>query len=100
MSLDWTTFVAILCMGLVTYLTRIAGGLLAGRMNLSPRVASAFETIPPVVLVAVIAPSMLATGKAETAASVITILAATRLPLLGVVATGAASIVLLRMALA
>ncbi|RFB79595.1 AzlD family protein [Methylovirgula sp. 4M-Z18] len=99
MTLDWTTFVAILCMGLVTYLTRVTGGLLAGRLQLSPRLATALDAIPPVVLVAVVAPSMLATGKAETLASAITILAATRLPLLGVVASGVASIVLLRLVL-
>ncbi len=97
MSLDVTTFAAILAMALVTYATRLVGIFLSARVNLSGRAAAAFDAIPPVVLVCVIAPSMLVTGKIETVASVITILAATRLPLLGVVGSGVASVVVMRL---
>lgn len=96
MTLDPTTLLAILAMALVTYLTRIAGLFIAGRLALSGRAKAAFEAIPPAVLISVIAPTALATGWAETLAALITGLAATRLPLLATVAVGVASVVALR----
>ena len=48
------------------------------------------------VLTAVIAPTALATGPAETIAAAITALAALRLPLLAVIAVGVVSVVALR----
>ncbi|CAH1674940.1 conserved membrane hypothetical protein [Hyphomicrobiales bacterium] len=97
MSVDPINLLAFLGMAIVTYGTRVAGLALAGRLNLSPRAQAAFDAIPPAVLVAVIAPSALATGWAETAAAAIAALAATRLPLLGVVAVGVAAVVAFRM---
>lgn len=96
MTMDPVNLVAIFGMALVTYLTRIAGLALAGRLALSPRAQAAFDAIPPAVLIAVIAPSALATGWPETAAAALAALAATRLPLLGVVAVGVAAVVLFR----
>jgi uncharacterized membrane protein len=93
MTIDTLNLVAILGMAIVTYATRIAGLALAGRLDLSPRAQAAFDAIPPAVLIAVIAPSALATGWAETAAAALTALAATRLPLLGVVAVGVVAVV-------
>lgn len=93
MTLDPLNLIAILGMAIVTYATRIAGLALAGRLDLSPRAQAAFDAIPPAVLIAVIAPSALATGWAETAAAAIAALAATRLPLLGVVAVGVVAVV-------
>lgn len=93
MSLDPINLLAFLGMAIVTYATRIAGLALAGRLSLSPRAQAAFDAIPPAVLVAVIAPSALATGWAETAAAGIAALAATRLPLLAVVAVGVVAVV-------
>jgi uncharacterized membrane protein len=93
MTIDTLNLVAILGMATVTYATRIAGLALAGRLDLSPRAQAAFDAIPPAVLIAVIAPSALATGWAETAAAALTALAATRLPLLGVVAVGVVAVV-------
>ncbi len=93
MTLDPQTLLAILGMAIATYATRIAGLALAGRLDLSPRAQAAFDAIPPAVLVAVIAPSALATGWPETAAALLAALAATRLPLLGVVAVGVAAVV-------
>lgn len=96
MTLDPQTLLAILGMAIATYATRLAGLALAGRLQLSPRAQAAFDAIPPAVLVAVIAPSALATGWPETAAALLAALAATRLPLLGVVAVGVAAVVALR----
>ena len=96
MTLDPQTLLAILGMALATYATRLAGLALAGRLQLSPRAQAAFDAIPPAVLVAVIAPRALATGWPETAAALLAALAATRLPLLGVVAVGVAAVVALR----
>jgi len=86
-------------MALVTYATRIAGLFVADRLVLTGRAKAAFEAIPPAVLVAVIAPTALATGWAETVAAGITMLAATRLPLLATIAVGVAAVVVLRMIL-
>jgi uncharacterized membrane protein len=98
-SVDPINLLAFLGMAVVTYATRIAGLALAGRLSLSPRAQAAFDAIPPAVLVAVIAPGALATGWAETVAAAITVLAATRLPLLGVVAVGVVAVVGLRLVL-
>jgi uncharacterized membrane protein len=95
-TLDPHNLLAILGMALATYATRLAGLALAGRLQLSPRAQAAFDAIPPAVLVAVIAPSALATGWPETAAALLAALAATRLPLLGVVVVGVAAVVALR----
>ena len=95
MSVDPTTLAAIVAMAAVTYLTRIAGLFVAGRLALSGRATAAFDAIPPAVLVAVIAPSALATGWPETAAALAAV-AATRLPLLATVAVGVVAVVVLR----
>ncbi len=62
MNLDTTTLIAILAMAVVTYLTRIAGLLVADRLVLTGRAKAAFDAIPSAVLVAVIAPTALTTG--------------------------------------
>jgi uncharacterized membrane protein len=98
-TLDPTTLAAILAMAAVTYLTRIAGLFVADRLVLTGRAKAAFDAIPPAVLVAVIAPTALTTGWAETVAAAITMVAATRLPLLATVAVGVVSVVLLRLVL-
>lgn len=96
MSVDPTTLTAILAMAVVTYLTRVAGIFVAGRLALEGRAKAAFEAIPPAVLVAVIAPIALATGWPETLAALVTAVAATRLPLLATVAVGVVAVVALR----
>ncbi len=97
MNVDFPTFTAILVMAVLTYATRVAGIFLAGRLRLSGRAEAAYDAIPPAVLVAVIAPVALATGVVETVAAAVTGIAATRLPLLGTIATGVAAVVLLRL---
>ena len=96
MSLDPITLVAILAMAAVTYVTRIAGLFVADRLVLTGRAKAAFDAIPPAVLVAVIAPTALATGWAETIAAGVTMLVAARLPLLATVAVGVVAVVALR----
>jgi uncharacterized membrane protein len=96
MRIDPTTLATILGMAVVTYFTRIAGLAFADRLVLSGPAKAAFEAIPPAVLVAVIAPTALATGWPETAAAAITMLAALRLPLLATIAVGVTSVVALR----
>lgn len=96
MTLDPMTLAAIAAMAVVTYLTRIAGLFAAGRIRLSGRAKAAFDAIPPAVLVAVIAPTVLATGWQETVAALVTALLATRLPLLATVAVGVVTVVALR----
>jgi uncharacterized membrane protein len=95
-TVDPMTLAAIVVMAIVTYATRIAGPLVAGRLRLEGRAKEAFDAIPAAVLVAVIAPTVLTTGWPETLAAVITALAAMRLPLLATIAVGVASVVLLR----
>jgi uncharacterized membrane protein len=97
-SLHPDTLVAILGMALVTYLCRIGGVLLSGRLHLSGRAAAAFEAIPTAVLTAVIAPTVLVTGPAETLAGLVTVAAALRLSLIGTVAVGVVAVLLARSA--
>ncbi len=96
MSLDPLTLAAILGMAIATYLTRIGGLVLIRQVRMSPRAEAALQAVPPAVLMAVIAPTALATGPAETAAAAITAVAALRLPLLAVVAVGVSAVVILR----
>lgn len=98
LSIDPVTALAIVAMASVTYATRIAGVFLVGKLSLQGRAKAAFDAIPAAVLVAVVAPVMLATGWIETVAAAVTVLAAAHLPLLAVVAVGVATVVVLRLA--
>jgi uncharacterized membrane protein len=95
-TVDPIVLAAIIAMAIVTYLTRVAGVFVAGRLTLKGRAKAAFDAIPPAVLVAVIAPMALATGWRETLAALITAAAATRLPLIATIAVGVAAVVALR----
>ena len=97
---DAATFLAILGMGLATYATRLSGFYLLRGVNLSGPMKAALDALPPAVLMAVIAPVILATGRAETLAAAITAVAAfLRLPLAGTILVGIVSVVVLRWAL-
>ena len=96
MTVDPLTLAAIVTMGIVTYLMRSAGIFLGSRLVLRGRAKAAFEALPPAVLMAVIAPTVLATGPAETIAALVTALVARRLPLLATVAVGVVAVVVLR----
>lgn len=97
MNLDPITLAAILGMALATYACRFTGLMVGGRLQPTGRMKAAIDAIPPAVLTAVIAPTLLATGWPESIAGALTILAAMRLPLIGVIGVGVVSVVVLRM---
>jgi uncharacterized membrane protein len=96
MTVDPLTLAAIVVMAVATYFTRVAGFLVAGRLRLEGRAKAAFDAIPPAVLVAVIAPTALATGWPETVAAGVAAVAATRLPILATIVLGVVAVVILR----
>ena len=98
--IDPLTLAATLAMALTTYATRIAGLFVRLHHAPGPRAQTAIDAIPPAILIAVVAPTMLATGWPETIAAALTAVAATRLPLVATVAFGAACVVALRLAFA
>ena len=98
MSIDLPTLAAILAMAAVTYATRVAGFALVRRLELTGRAQLALEAVPGAVLVALVAPTMLAHGPADALAGAVTVLAAWRLPVLAVVVVGVVSAGVLRSA--
>jgi len=94
--MDPLSLFTIMGIGAVTYITRIGGDLLMRNRTLGPRMTAALNAVPPAVLTAVIAPSVLSVGPAEAIAGVVTLIAAFRLPLLATIMVGVASIVLVR----
>lgn len=96
MALDLNTFLAILAMAVATALTRVSGVFLLRYLSIGEETREALDAIPPAVLMAVIAPTALATGWAETIACAATALAALRLPLLPCVIIGVGTVVALR----
>ena len=92
---------AILGMGVGTYLTRLSGFYLLRGLNVTGRSKAALDALPPAVLMAVITPVILTTGWAESVAAAITALAAFfRLPLTVTIIIGIVSVVVLRLVLA
>ncbi|HUE44752.1 MAG TPA: AzlD domain-containing protein [Aestuariivirgaceae bacterium] len=96
MTLDPATLLAIAGMAIVTYLNRLSGLVLVRFVRLEGRTKAALDALPPAILMAVIAPMVLTRGPAETAAAIITVIAALRLPLIAAVVVGVASVVALR----
>jgi uncharacterized membrane protein len=96
MTVDLATFLAILAMAAATILTRISGLFLIRHVSLEGSRRKAIESIPPAVLMAVVAPTAFATGIAETIACGVTAFAALRLPMLVSVALGVVSVAILR----
>lgn len=90
------TLLTIVLMAAVTYFTRIAGYLFLRNRVLSPRLVTVMESAPGCVLIAVIAPHFVSGHPADLMALAITILAATRLPILPTVVIAIASAGLLR----
>lgn len=99
MTLDLNTFLAILAMAVATMLTRVSGVFLLRYLSIGEQTREALDAIPPAVLMAVIAPTALATGIAETIACAVTATAAAlRLPLLACIAIGVGAVAALRAA--
>ena len=91
-----TTLLPIALMACVTYLTRVVGYAVLRNRVLSPRALAVMDAVPGCVLIAVIAPSFVSNQPADLLALALTLVAATRLPLLPTVIIGVASAGLLR----
>ncbi len=78
MQSEFITLITILGMALVTYATRAGGFWLMGLVTPSARVEAWLRQIPGAVLVAIIAPTVLASSLAETLAALATVLVAIR----------------------
>lgn len=96
MSGGTTTLLAIAGMALVTYATRLLGPWIVVRLKPGPRALAALEALPAAILTALVAPSVLTTGPAESLAALVTVIAALRLPLIATMVIGVACVVALR----
>ncbi len=94
----WFIYLAILGMGISTYATRVAGYVLLDGKQITGRLKTALEAVPPAILTAVIAPTVFLQGPAEMISGAITLAAAVlKLPLLLTIAIGVASVAMLRL---
>ena len=96
MTVDPATLLTFLGMMAVTYAGRIGGYWLVRRYPVGPRLRTGLEAVPLAVLTAIIAPTVLATGPAESLAALATLLLAWRMPVLIAMLGGVAAVVLLR----
>lgn len=97
--LDPGVLAAIVAMAVATYATRFFGYWLVRHRTVGGRLAGALEAVPGAVLTAIIAPMAFATGAAESAAALLTVLLALRLPLIVAVTGGCLAVVGLRLLL-
>ncbi|HEV8192941.1 MAG TPA: AzlD domain-containing protein, partial [Ktedonobacterales bacterium] len=74
MHVDTPALVAIIGMALVTYLTRMSGLWLMGRVTLTPRVEAGLRAVPGAVIISILAPAALTAGPAEIGAALATVL--------------------------
>jgi uncharacterized membrane protein len=98
MTLDPATLATILSMMAATVFTRFSGAFLVRRLKLGASAEKALATVPPAVLMAVVAPTAFATGWPETIGCLVVVVAALRLSLLPAAALGVVSVALLRAA--
>ncbi|MDH4440817.1 MAG: AzlD domain-containing protein [Rhizobium sp.] len=96
MNLDHATLATIVAMMAATVFTRLSGALLVRRLKLGAAAEKALATVPPAVLMAVVAPTAFATGWPETIGCVVVVVAALRLSLLPAATLGVVSVALLR----
>ncbi|MBV7485372.1 AzlD family protein [Bordetella sp. BOR01] len=94
--IDPANLLAIVLMAAVTYLTRIGGYILLRNRSLGPRAMAVLEAAPGCVLISVIAPAFVSDRPSDLIALALTVIAATRLPLLATVVIGVGSAALLR----
>jgi uncharacterized membrane protein len=78
MKVELWTFLTVLGMMCVTYLTRITGYFVLRNRNLSVRAQSVLEAMPGAVLISVIAPAFTSSQPADLIALALTIAVATR----------------------
>ena len=99
-TLHWSWGVTILGMAVVTYATRLSGLLLLGGVEVKGRMKAALDAVPVSVMMAVITPMILMTGKAESvSAIVVAVCAYFRAPLVVNILVGMGCIVALRLML-
>ena len=89
--IDPLTLLTIVLMALSTYFTRVLGYIALRNRTLSARAVTVMEAAPGCVLISVIAPHFVSNRPADLIALGITLLAATRLPMLPTVLIGVAS---------
>lgn len=94
--IDAATLATIVLMAVSTYLTRIVGFVTLRNRTLSPRMRAAMENVPGCVLISVIAPAFVSDRPADLLALAVTLLAASRLPLLSTVLIGVGATGVLR----
>lgn len=82
------TALAIMGMALVTYLTRVGGLFLAGRLPTGRRWRAALTAMPGVILVSLVAPLVLGAGVAEAMGAMVVLALARRVALPVVVVAG------------
>ncbi len=70
------TMLVIFGMAIATYITRVSGFYLVSRVKVSGRLEIFLNAIPGAVLVSIVAPTVLASGPAESVASLATVLIA------------------------
>jgi uncharacterized membrane protein len=78
MSISFEVLLTILGMATVTYATRAGGLWLMNRVTLSRRVEAWLSYIPGTVLIAIVAPGVIAGGPAAWLAALLTVLVAAR----------------------
>lgn len=89
--ISWASFLTILGMLAATYTTRLIGFFALRNRVLSQRAAAVMEAAPGCVLISVIAPHFVSDKPNELVAMVITLIAASRLPMLPTVVIAVAS---------
>jgi uncharacterized membrane protein len=98
--LDPLYVITIICMAAVTYLTRVGGYVFLRNRMLSPRLRTVMENAPGCVLITIIAPDFVTGRPADLIALAVTMVVATRLPVLPTVVIAIASAGVLRHVLA
>jgi uncharacterized membrane protein len=96
MTVHAATFLTILLMAALTYLTRIVGYAALRNRALSARALAIMEAAPGCVLISVIAPRFVSSDPADLLALTATVAAAVRLPMLPAVLIGVATAALFR----
>ena len=92
--------IAFLAMAAVSYLIRVAGFLVGGRLHGHPRLRTALYQLPAAILIALVAPKLLHGGHAEWIAAAVVVVLAWYVDLLLIpLAAGVLAVVLLRGAL-
>ncbi len=91
-------YLLIFALATVTYATRIGGDLVLSRFKrINPRVEAALDAVPIAVITAIVVPTALATGPAETCGIAVTVLSTYRLPTIASITAGVGTVIVLRL---